>query len=40
VYPNILKNYNLTKHEQDMPFQSEEGYALEFFINVPYDFEA
>ncbi len=23
-----------------MPFQSERGFALDFFINVQYDFEA
>ncbi len=28
------------ENEQDMPFQSEGGYALDFFINVQYDFEA
>jgi hypothetical protein len=28
------------ENEQDMPFQSEGGCALEFFINVQYDFEA
>jgi hypothetical protein len=26
-------------NEQDMPFQSEEGCALIFLINVWYDFE-
>jgi hypothetical protein len=28
------------ENEQDMPFQSEGGCALNFFINVQYDFEA
>jgi hypothetical protein len=28
------------ENEQDMPFQSEGGYTLDFFINVQYDFEA
>jgi hypothetical protein len=28
------------ENEQDMPFQSERGCALDFFINVQYDFEA
>ncbi len=28
------------KNEEDMPFQSEGGCALGFFINVQYDFEA
>jgi len=28
------------QNEQDMPFQSEGGCALDFFINVHYDFEA
>jgi hypothetical protein len=28
------------ENEQDMPFQGEEGCALEFFINVQYVFEA
>jgi hypothetical protein len=27
------------ENEQDLPFQSEEGCALDFFINVQYDFE-
>jgi hypothetical protein len=27
------------ENEQDMPFQSEGGCDLEFFINVHYDFE-
>jgi hypothetical protein len=27
-------------NEQDMSFQSEGGCALDFFINVQYDFEA
>jgi len=27
------------ENEQDMPFQSEQGCALDFFINVQYDFE-
>jgi hypothetical protein len=27
------------ENEQDMPFQSEGGCALDFFINVQYDFE-
>jgi hypothetical protein len=27
-------------NEQDMPFQSEGRCALDFFINVQYDFEA
>jgi hypothetical protein len=34
------KHYNLMENEQDMPFQSEGGYTLDFFINVQYDFEA
>jgi hypothetical protein len=28
------------ENEEDMPFQSEEGSALDFFISVQYDFEA
>jgi hypothetical protein len=28
------------ENEQDMPFQGEGGYALDFFISVQYDFEA
>jgi hypothetical protein len=28
------------ENEQDLPFQSEGDYALDFFINVQYDFEA
>jgi hypothetical protein len=28
------------ENEQDMPFQSEMGCALIFFISVQYDFEA
>ncbi len=28
------------ENEQDMPFQSERGCALDFFIGVRYDFEA
>jgi hypothetical protein len=28
------------ENEQYMPFQSEGGCALEFFINVQFDFEA
>jgi hypothetical protein len=28
------------ENEQDMPFQGEGGYVLNFFINVQYDFEA
>jgi hypothetical protein len=28
------------ENEQDMPFQGEEGCALDFFISVWYDFEA
>ncbi len=28
------------ENEQDMPFQSEGGCALDFFTNVQYDFEA
>jgi hypothetical protein len=27
------------ENEQDMPFQSEGRCALDFFINVHYDFE-
>ncbi len=27
------------ENEQDMPFQNEGGCALDFFINVQYDFE-
>jgi hypothetical protein len=27
------------ENKQDMPFQSEGDYALDFFINVQYDFE-
>jgi hypothetical protein len=27
------------ENEQDMPFQSEGGCVLDFFINVQYDFE-
>jgi len=27
------------ENEQDMPFQSEGGCALDFFINVQYDIE-
>ncbi len=36
----MKKHYNLMENEQDMPFQSEGGCALGFFINVQYDFEA
>ncbi len=28
------------ENEQDMPFQNEGGYALDFFTSVQYDFEA
>jgi hypothetical protein len=28
------------KNEQNMPFQSEGGCALDFFKNVQYEFEA
>jgi hypothetical protein len=28
------------ENEQDMPFQSEGAYVLDFFISVQYDFEA
>jgi hypothetical protein len=28
------------ENEQDMPFQSEGGCDLDFFISVQYDFEA
>jgi hypothetical protein len=28
------KHYNLLENEQDMPFQSEGGCALNFFISV------
>jgi len=28
------------ENEQNMPFQSEGGYALDFFISIQYDFEA
>jgi hypothetical protein len=28
------------ENEQDMPFQSEGGCALDFFMSVQYDFEA
>jgi hypothetical protein len=28
------------ENEQNMPFQSEGGCALDFFINVQYDLEA
>jgi hypothetical protein len=28
------------EYEQDMPFQSEGGRALDFFISVQYDIEA
>jgi hypothetical protein len=28
------------ENQQDMPFQSEGGCDLNFFINVHYDFEA
>jgi hypothetical protein len=35
----VKKHYNLMENEQDMPFQSEGGCDLEFFINVHYDFE-
>jgi hypothetical protein len=28
------------ENEQNMPFQSEGGCPLNFFINVQYDFEA
>ncbi len=28
------------EYEQNMPFQSEGGCALDFFISVQYDFEA
>jgi len=28
------------ENEQDMPFQSEGGCVLDFFINVQYGFEA
>jgi hypothetical protein len=34
------KRYNLMENEQDMPFQNEGGYALDFFTSVQYDFEA
>jgi hypothetical protein len=34
------KRYNLMENEQDMPFQSEGGCTLNFFINIQYDFEA
>jgi hypothetical protein len=34
------KRYNLMENEQDMPFQSEGGCTLDFFINIQYDFEA
>jgi hypothetical protein len=34
------KRYNLIENEQNMSFQSEGGYALDFFKNVQYDFEA
>jgi hypothetical protein len=27
------------ENEQDMPFQSERGCVLDFFISVQYDFE-
>jgi hypothetical protein len=27
------------ENEQDMPFQSERGFALDYSINVQYDFE-
>jgi hypothetical protein len=27
------------ENEQDMPFQSEGGYVLDFFLSVQYDFE-
>ncbi len=30
----------IMENEQNMPFQSEGGHALDFFINVQYDFEA
>ncbi len=36
----VKKSYNLMENEQDMPFQSEGGCALDFFINIQYDFEA
>jgi hypothetical protein len=28
------------ENEQNMPFQSEGGCALDFFISVQYDFQA
>jgi hypothetical protein len=28
------------ENEQNMPFQSEGGWTLDFFISVEYDFEA
>jgi hypothetical protein len=28
------------ENEQDMPFQSEGGRAVDFFVSVQYDFEA
>jgi hypothetical protein len=28
------------ENEQDMPFQSERGCVLDFFVSVQYDFEA
>jgi hypothetical protein len=31
---------SIKKTLKDMPFQSEGGCAVDFFINVQYDFEA
>jgi hypothetical protein len=31
---SIKNRYNLMENEQDMPFQSEGGCALDFFTNV------
>ncbi len=40
VSKSIKKCYNPMEYGQDMPFQSEGGCALDFFINVQYNFEA
>jgi len=40
ISKSIKKCYNSMENEQDMPFQSEGGCALDYFINVQYDFEA
>jgi hypothetical protein len=39
VHPICKQRFDLMINEQDMPFQSEEGCALIFLINVQHDFE-